>query len=61
MLELWSLMSTSDEEQRVFQHVTCLISASEEEIVGPSSLSMETIEEVGWASHLQFDTVYLTA
>jgi hypothetical protein len=49
MLELWSLMGTPVEEQRVFQHVTCLIPASEEEIVGPSSLSVETIEEVGWA------------
>lgn len=46
MLELWTLMGTPVEEQQVFQHVTCHISASEDEIVGPSSLSVETIDEV---------------
>lgn len=52
MLEFWSLMGTPVEEQQVFEHVTCHISASEEDIVDPSSLSVETIEEVGWASLL---------
>ncbi|XP_024380460.1 65-kDa microtubule-associated protein 1 isoform X1 [Physcomitrium patens] len=45
MMELWSLMETPVEERQIFQHVTCLISASEDEISGPSSLSVETIEE----------------
>lgn len=46
MVELWRLMDTPVEEQQAFQHVTCHISASEDEIIGPSSLSVETIEEV---------------
>ncbi|XP_024402200.1 65-kDa microtubule-associated protein 1 isoform X1 [Physcomitrium patens] len=45
MVELWRLMDTPVEEQQAFQHVTCHISASEDEIIGPSSLSVETIEE----------------
>ena len=47
MLELWDLMDTPHEEQQNFHHVTCLIGASEEEIVHPSTLSVETLEEVG--------------
>lgn len=50
MMELWSLMETPVEERQIFQHVTCLISASEDEISGPSSLSVETIEEVCYIS-----------
>ncbi|KAG0629549.1 hypothetical protein M758_1G111600 [Ceratodon purpureus] len=45
MFELWSLMGTSFEEQQVYQHITCHISSSEEEIVTPRSLSLETIQE----------------
>ncbi|KAG0560898.1 hypothetical protein KC19_9G023200 [Ceratodon purpureus] len=45
MLELWTLMGTPGQEQQVFQHITCLITASEDDIVGPSALSVETIEE----------------
>ena len=40
-------MDTPVEEQQNFHHVTCLIGASEEEIVHPSTLSVETLEEVG--------------
>lgn len=38
-------MDTPVEEQQVFQHITCLIPTSEDEIVGPSCLSVETIEQ----------------
>lgn len=46
MLELWSIMDTLAEEQQVFQHITCLIPTIEDEIVGQSCLSVETIEQV---------------
>lgn len=46
MIELWSLMDTPMEEQQMYEHVTCNIAASEDEITAPSSLSLETIEQV---------------
>lgn len=50
MIELWSLMDTPMEEQQMYEHVTCNIAASEDEITAPSSLSLETIEQVKLSS-----------
>jgi hypothetical protein len=52
MIELWSLMDTPMEEQQMYEHVTCNIAASEDEITAPSSLSLETIEQVKLFSYL---------
>ncbi|KAF3637253.1 65-kDa microtubule-associated protein 3 [Capsicum annuum] len=43
MLELWNLMDTPIEEQQKFQNVTCMIAASEHEIIEPNILSVEFI------------------
>ncbi|XP_021722763.1 65-kDa microtubule-associated protein 3-like [Chenopodium quinoa] len=47
LLELWNLMDTPVEEQQPFQHVTCNIAASEDEITGPNMLSADFIQYVG--------------
>ncbi|CAM6043679.1 unnamed protein product [Sphagnum compactum] len=45
LLELWNLMDTPVEEQHLFQHVTCHIAATEDEITVPGALSSETIAQ----------------
>jgi len=39
-------MDTPVEEQHLFQHVTCHIAATEDEITVPGALSSETIAQV---------------
>ncbi|KAI8026893.1 65-kDa microtubule-associated protein 5 [Camellia lanceoleosa] len=45
LIELWSLMDTSVEEQKRFDHVTCLITSSVDEVSKPGSLSLDVIEQ----------------
>ncbi|KAJ9556474.1 hypothetical protein OSB04_011088 [Centaurea solstitialis] len=44
MVELWTLMDISNEEQQPFQNYTCYIAASEDEIIEPNALSLESIK-----------------
>eukprot|EP00249_Psilotum_nudum_P017538 c26379_g1_i2 orf=749-1675(+) len=46
LIELWNLMDTPDEEQQLFQHVTCIIGVSEDEVMAPGALAIDTIEQV---------------
>ncbi|XP_038881306.1 65-kDa microtubule-associated protein 3-like isoform X2 [Benincasa hispida] len=46
MLDLWELMDTPDEEQQMFQNITCNIAASEHEIIEPNALSADVITYV---------------
>ena len=46
MVELWSLMDTPFEEQKMFQNVTRNIAASENEITEPNTLSLDFIKFV---------------
>jgi protein regulator of cytokinesis 1 len=39
-------MDTPVEEQQLFQHVTCHIASTEDEVSTPGILSMETIAQV---------------
>lgn len=45
LIELWSLMDTSVEEQKRFDHVTCLITSFVDEVSKPGSLSLDVIEQ----------------
>eukprot|EP01018_Ginkgo_biloba_P006073 Gb_25382 [translate_table: standard] len=45
LIELWNLMDTPMEEQKLFDHVTCYISASVDEVTGPGQLALEIIEQ----------------
>lgn len=49
LTELWNLMDTPMEEQNLFDHVTCNISASVDEVTVPGALAIDIIEQV---SHL---------
>ncbi|KAL2898157.1 65-kDa microtubule-associated protein 5 [Bienertia sinuspersici] len=44
-MELWSLLDTSTAEQQKFEHITCLISSSVDEVSRPGSLSLDVIEQ----------------
>ncbi|XP_020571658.1 LOW QUALITY PROTEIN: 65-kDa microtubule-associated protein 3-like [Phalaenopsis equestris] len=46
MLELWNLMDTPIEEQQLFQNVTCLVAASENELTEPNTLSADFLNYV---------------
>ncbi|GMH18340.1 hypothetical protein Nepgr_020181 [Nepenthes gracilis] len=46
MLELWNLMDSPVEEQQPFQHVTCNVAASEDELNTPGMLSSDFIKNV---------------
>jgi len=46
LVELWDLMETPTEEQKVFSHVTRLSSASADEVSTHGCLSSEVIEQV---------------
>ncbi|XP_076942442.1 65-kDa microtubule-associated protein 1-like [Bidens hawaiensis] len=43
--ELWNLMDTSEEERRLFDHVTCNISASVDDVTAPGALALYLIEQ----------------
>ncbi|KAJ7283119.1 hypothetical protein O6H91_Y346600 [Diphasiastrum complanatum] len=45
LIELWTLMDTSAEEQQMFRHVTCQLAASEREITSPGALALGIIEQ----------------
>ncbi|XP_010244424.1 PREDICTED: 65-kDa microtubule-associated protein 5-like [Nelumbo nucifera] len=45
LIELWNLMDTPTVEQKRFDHVTCLISASVNEVAMQGSLAMNIIEQ----------------
>ncbi|GLJ47127.1 hypothetical protein SUGI_0995050 [Cryptomeria japonica] len=45
LMELWNLMDIPKEEQKHFNHVTCYISASVEEVSVPRALALDIIEE----------------
>ncbi|KAK1273121.1 65-kDa microtubule-associated protein 1 [Acorus gramineus] len=43
--DLWNLMDTPDEERSLFDHVTCNISASVDEVTVPGALALDLIEQ----------------
>ncbi|KAK8705996.1 hypothetical protein V6N13_049578 [Hibiscus sabdariffa] len=45
LIDLWNLMDTPEEERRLFDHVTCNISASVDEVTVPGSLALDLIEQ----------------
>nr|XP_043622058.1 65-kDa microtubule-associated protein 1-like [Erigeron canadensis] len=45
LTDLWNLMDTSEEEQGFFDHVTCNISASVDEVNVPGALALDLIEQ----------------
>ncbi|KAI3804742.1 hypothetical protein L1987_26528 [Smallanthus sonchifolius] len=45
LTELWNLMDTSEEERSLFDHVTCNISASVDEVTAPGALALNLIEQ----------------
>ncbi|KAK1405004.1 65-kDa microtubule-associated protein 1 [Heracleum sosnowskyi] len=45
LTDLWNLMDTSDEERRLFNHVTCNISVSVNEVNNPGALALDLIEQ----------------
>ncbi|GMH05770.1 hypothetical protein Nepgr_007610 [Nepenthes gracilis] len=58
LIDLWNLMDTPDEERHLFDHVTCNISASVDEVTIPGALALDLIEqaevEVDRLDHLKF-------
>ena len=46
LTDLWNLMDTSEEEQSLFNHVTCNIWASVDEVIVPGALALDLIEQV---------------
>ncbi|KAK4768028.1 hypothetical protein SAY87_003169 [Trapa incisa] len=45
LTDLWNLMDTSEEERQLFDHVTCNMSASVDEVTVPGALAMDLIEQ----------------
>lgn len=45
LIDLWNLMDTSEEERSLFDHVTCNISASVDEVTIPGALALDLIEQ----------------
>ncbi|KAL8144247.1 hypothetical protein V2J09_017279 [Rumex salicifolius] len=58
LIDLWNLMDTPDEERQLFDHVTCNISSSVDEVTIPGALALDLIEqaevEVERLDHLKF-------
>lgn len=46
LIDLWNLMDTPSEERSLFDHVTCNISASVDEVTVPGALALDLIEQV---------------
>ena len=46
LIDLWNLMDTPEQERQLFDHVTCNISASVDEVTIPGALAMDLIEQV---------------
>ncbi|KAG2310637.1 hypothetical protein Bca52824_022194 [Brassica carinata] len=45
LIDLWNLMDTPDEERRLFDHVTCNISASVDEVTSKGALALDLIKQ----------------
>ncbi|GAA0166148.1 hypothetical protein Leryth_007827 [Lithospermum erythrorhizon] len=45
LIDLWNLMETPDEERGLFDHVTCNISASVDEVTGGGALTLDLIKQ----------------
>ncbi|KAE8680244.1 65-kDa microtubule-associated protein 1 [Hibiscus syriacus] len=45
LIDLWNLMDTPEEERRLFDHVTCNISASVDDVTVPGALALDLIEQ----------------
>ncbi|XP_057529530.1 65-kDa microtubule-associated protein 1 isoform X2 [Amaranthus tricolor] len=45
LIDLWNLMDTPDDERELFDHVTCNISASVDEVTIPGALALDLIEQ----------------
>uniref|UniRef100_A0A7N0U1W5 Uncharacterized protein n=1 Tax=Kalanchoe fedtschenkoi TaxID=63787 RepID=A0A7N0U1W5_KALFE len=45
LIDLWNLMDTPEEERSLFDHVTCNISASVDEVTVPGTLALDLIEQ----------------
>ncbi|KAK6149363.1 hypothetical protein DH2020_016888 [Rehmannia glutinosa] len=45
LIDLWNLMDTPQEERSLFDHVTCNISASVDEVTIPGALALDLIEQ----------------
>ncbi|KAL5548483.1 hypothetical protein UlMin_003714 [Ulmus minor] len=45
LIDLWNLMDTPEEERSHFDHVTCNISASVDEVTVPGALALDLIEQ----------------
>ncbi|XP_042010451.1 65-kDa microtubule-associated protein 1-like [Salvia splendens] len=45
LIDLWNLMDTPSEERSLFDHVTCNISASVDEVTIPGALALDLIEQ----------------
>ena len=46
LCDLWNLMETPDEERSLFDHITCNISATVDEVTVPGALALDLIEQV---------------
>ncbi|KAG9445290.1 hypothetical protein H6P81_016630 [Aristolochia fimbriata] len=45
LIDLWNLMDTPREEREFFDHVTCNISSSDDEVTVPGALALDLIEQ----------------
>ncbi|GMH14430.1 hypothetical protein Nepgr_016271 [Nepenthes gracilis] len=45
LIDLWNLMDTPDDERHLFDHVTCNISSSVDEVTIPGALALDLIEQ----------------
>lgn len=54
LIDLWNLMDTPEEERKLFDHVTCNISASVDEVTVPGALASDLIEQVSEAYGVQW-------
>lgn len=45
LIDLWNLMDTPEEERELFDHVTCNITASVDEVTVPGALALDLIEQ----------------
>lgn len=46
--DLWNLMETPKEERSFFDHVTCHISATVDEVTADGALALDLIEQVSY-------------
>lgn len=46
LIDIWNLMDTQMEEQELFSHVTCNLSATMDEVTVPGALALDLIEQV---------------